>query len=370
MEDIYLEVWRCLENKQRGVLATILQRKGSVPRREGAHLLLKDDGETTGTIGGGGLEAESLKKAWDLMNTTNREGILQSFSLVEGDDPSDMVCGGNVTVLLEPLFPEDLPVYAFIAQSADFLSPSCLIRLARTGGREGILVLGPKGAIRPDRSGVFSAPLDPNLRQKLEAWAQAYLSDPSRAFRTLDSRALDLSPPPPWDLFIFESLRVFPRLVIFGGGHVSQTLCRMAVLCHFRVEIIDDREAFARRALFPDAHRVLCIPNYENLRDLVRLDSHTFVVIATRGHRYDESVLAQIIHQDLSYIGMVGSRQKNAIVFDRLRERGISPAKIKRVHAPIGLSIGSETPEEIAVSILGELIQTRARGSQYTGEDR
>jgi len=94
----------------------------------------------------------------------------------------------------------------------------------------------------------------------------------------------------------------------------------------------------------------------------VGLDSHTYVVIATRGHRFDEIVLGQVVDFDLPYIGMVGSRQKNAIVFERLQEKGISAERLKRVHAPIGLPIHSETPEEIAVSILAEIIQ--ARGSR------
>ncbi len=369
MDKIYFEALKSLEKGHACVLVTILRRKGSVPRDEGAHLLLRHDGSTVGTIGGGGLEAESLKRARELLGSET--GYLQSFSLVEGDDPSDMVCGGNVTVLLESLSPTEIPVYQFVSQTVSRHIPCCLVRLFHGSLSDvGELKKGPRGAIHVDGSAVFSTLLDTSLKERLKAWARTYLGEPSRVMHTLGTDELGLSPQDEWTLFVFETLQVFPRLVIFGGGHLSQALCKMAALCLYRVTVADDREEFASPERFPDADRVLCIPNYANLSSLIHLAPHTFAVIATRGHRYDEEVLAQIIRQDLAYIGMVGSRHKNAIVLERLRERGVPPAALERLHAPIGLSIGSETPEEIAVSILGELILTRSRIKSGKGEGK
>ena len=360
MENIYAEILKSLEKGHSCVLVTILQRKGSVPRDEGAHLLLRHDGTTAGTIGGGGLEAESLKKARELLGS--EAGYLQTFSLVEGDDPSDMVCGGNVTILIESITPREISVYRHLNQTVQQQMPCCLVRLFREDeGENGKLKRGPCGAFCPDGIAVFSDPVNEKLDNRLKAWASTYLNEPSHVMHTLKAKEIDLPTYNEWTLFIFETLQAYPRLVIFGGGHLSQALCKMATLCHYRLTVIDDRVDFASPERFPDAERVLCIPNYANLSSLVEMDSHTFAVVATRGHRYDESVLAQIIPLNLAYIGMLGSRHKNVIVFERLRERGISPAALEQVHAPIGLSIGSETPEEIAVSILGELIQIRSR---------
>lgn len=358
MESIYDQILQTLKKRQHGTLASIIHRKGSVPRREGAHLFLTGKNEVIGTIGGGGLEAEVIKIAREVC--IPNEGHLQSFTLVEGDDPSDMVCGGNVTVLVEPVFPGDEAIYDFITSSTGNHTSCCLIRLLRHSEPNSQAVeLGPKGAVKADGTHLFSIPVDEELRKRLVAWAQVTLEETGQTIRILGPDSLGLTYPERWEMFVFEALQVFPRLVIFGGGYLSQALCKMAALCNFQVEVIDDRDEFANKARFPGAVRALCLPNYAHITDLISLDSHTFVVIATRGHRFDETVLAQVIPRDLAYIGMVGSKQKNAIVFERLRERGISLSRIKRVHAPIGLPIHSETPEEIAVSILAEIIQAR-----------
>ena len=274
---------------------------------------------------------------------------------MEGDDPSGMVCGGNVTVLIEPILERDEAVYDFVTNAMGNHVSSCLIRLLRKHEDNALtVVLGPKGAVKPDGTSVFSTPLNSDIEKRLVTWAQVLLKAGNKTIRVLDPVSIDLTSSEE-DMFIFETLQVFPRLVIFGGGHLSQALCKMAVLCNFQVEIFDDRDEFASRARFPEAARVLCLPNYANIPDLIRLDNHTFVVVATRGHRYDETVLSQIIDYDLPYIGMVGSGQKNAIVFERLKERAVPQSRIERVHAPIGLPILSETPEEIADNLFRKL---------------
>jgi len=358
MESIYDQILQTLKKRQHGTLASIIHRKGSVPRREGAHLFLTGKNEVIGTIGGGGLEAEVIKIAREVC--IPNEGHLQSFTLVEGDDPSDMVCGGNITVLVEPVFPGDEAIYDFITSSTGNHTSCCLIRLLRHRKPNSQAVeLGPKGAVKADGTHLFSIPVDEELRKQLVTWAQIILKETNQKIRILAPDSIGITRPEKWEMFVFEALQVLPRLVIFGGGHLSQALSKMATLCNFQVEVIDDRDEFANKARFPGAHRVLCLPNYSNISDLITFDSHTFVVIATRGHRFDETVLAQVILHELPYIGMVGSKQKNDIVFERLRERGVSRSRVKRVHAPIGLPIHSETPEEIAVSILAEIIQVR-----------
>ena len=349
------------------MLITILSRRGSVPRKEGAHLLLKGDGTRMGTIGGGGLEAEALRLARECLHS--KTGYLQSFTLVEGDDPSDMVCGGNVTVYIEPVTLEDASIYTFVTEALNVSLPCCLIRLlSRRGEGTPRMAQGPRGATRADGKFLFSTSMGEKTEHQRLTWAQVLLKDGEETIRILSPEILGFSSKFPWDMVVFEILHTFSRLVIFGGGHLSKALCTMASLCRFHVEVFDDRAEFANKTRFPEATRAFHIPNYQEIPTLVGLDPHSFVVIATRGHRFDEIVLSQVISHDLPYIGMVGSRQKNAIVFERLRDQGVSPTALDHVHAPIGLSIGSETPEEIAVSILAELIQVRAQRKKKVGK--
>ena len=358
MVSLFKQIKETLAKGRRGVLATIVRRKGSVPRKEGAHLFLSSAGELYGTIGGGSLEGEILTMARELDPAEG--GFLRPFTLVEGDDTSDMVCGGNVTVLVEPIRAEDKPVIDLIMEALSVHTACCFFRFFRRESDTSFRITpGPKGALTSDGTFRTTDPLGGKLKRRVLAWGEVILKEASSAIRLIGPETTTFPADTPWDLIVFEALRSLPRLVIFGGGHLSKALAAMAALCHFQVEVIDDREEFANPTRFPEAARAYHIPGYRKIADLVDLDPHTFVVIATRGHRFDEIVLAQVIDRDLPYIGMVGSRQKNAIVFERLRERGIPSDRLEKIHAPIGLPIHSETPEEIAVSILAEIIQTR-----------
>ncbi len=366
MDSIFSNILAALRKGDVGCLCTIVQRKGSVPRKEGAHLFLSRKGKVYGTIGGGGLEAEVLKRGSKLIGT-NR-GSLQSFTLVEGDEPSDMVCGGNVSVLLEPISPTDEKIIGRIVTSLEDQRAVCFLRLLKKKEHDEV-VAGPKGVGFQDGTCFFLETLPPSLDRGLRAWSHVILHEDSASIRILTEETLPSLSSTAWDTAILEALHVLPRLVIFGGGHLSKALCSIATLCGFQVDVIDDREEFANPQRFPEARRAFHLPGYQKITEVVSFDSHTFVVIATRGHRFDETVLSQIIHLSLPYIGMVGSRQKNAIVFDRLKERGIPASALQRVHAPIGLPIRSETPEEIAVSILAEIIQVRRRAPKEAKED-
>lgn len=149
-------------------------------------------------------------------------------------------------------------------------------------------------------------------------------------------------------------------LLICGGGHVSKPVSMLGKLLGYRVLVMDDRPEFASEERFPDADEVVC---GDFLSMLSRYDwdgyPDTSVVIVTRGHAADTDCLRAVVRRDLPYIGMIGSRKKNAAVFEVLRREGVPDAQLARVHAPIGLPIGGQTPEEIAVSIAAELIAER-----------
>jgi len=152
-----------------------------------------------------------------------------------------------------------------------------------------------------------------------------------------------------------------PGLYIFGGGHVSQQIVPLAARVDFNVTVIDDRSEFADPRLFPEARKVLQ-HRFEDVLEALPVDSSSFLVIVTRGHTYDKDVLAQSLKTNARYVGMIGSRRKRDIIYEKLLEEGYTRKDLDRVHSPIGLSIGAETPAEIAVSIVAELIQKRAQG--------
>ena len=148
------------------------------------------------------------------------------------------------------------------------------------------------------------------------------------------------------------------RLVICGAGHVGAAVSRFASMCDFRVTVIDDRGEYAHAQNLPEADEIIVAEIAEALTR-VRIDPMTFVVIVTRGHRNDEECLGAVAESDAGYIGMIGSRRKIQLIIEDLAEAGISTDRLGRVHAPIGIDIGSQTVPEIAVSIVAQLIQAR-----------
>ena len=157
-----------------------------------------------------------------------------------------------------------------------------------------------------------------------------------------------------------------PHLILCGGGHVSVATAKIAKTVGFAVTVIDDREEFANRERFPDADRILNMPFSEALDSIA--DANAYYVIVTRGHRDDQACLMQILRKPYAYCGMIGSRSKTAHVFEYLRTQGVPDELLCTVHAPIGLPIGAQTPEEIAVCIVGEMISVKngtRRGSEW-----
>jgi xanthine dehydrogenase accessory factor len=151
-------------------------------------------------------------------------------------------------------------------------------------------------------------------------------------------------------------------LYIFGAGHVAWNLYKVARLAGFDVVVTDDRETYANRERFPDA-RDIYAEEYEHVMSQLAPNDSSYIVIVTRGHRDDMRVLRWAAETPAKYIGMIGSQRKTIAIYKELEKEGIAPEKLARVYAPVGLDIGAITPEEIAVSIVAELIALR-RGSQ------
>lgn len=163
------------------------------------------------------------------------------------------------------------------------------------------------------------------------------------------------------------SMRIFvevrapaQRLIIFGGGHVALPLSRMAGMLGLHTTIIDKRSEFASKERFPNSE-ILCEDFVKAAKEL-EYDKNSYIVIMTPDHSFDEAVLENVVRRAdglAAYIGMMGSRKKVKTIFKNLKERGVSSAALKRVKTPIGLNIGATTPEEIALSIISEVIASR-----------
>ena len=147
----------------------------------------------------------------------------------------------------------------------------------------------------------------------------------------------------------------------FGGGHVAKALDPVLRHIDFDTYIIDDRADYANAERFPEAAGIIVCSDFEHCFDEIEPDEDSYLIIVTRGHRGDLTVLRQALNKPHAYLGMIGSKRKNNLLFDTLREEGVSEEALAQVHAPIGLEIGSETPEEIGVSIAAEIIQVRAQ---------
>jgi len=159
------------------------------------------------------------------------------------------------------------------------------------------------------------------------------------------------------EVFI-EPILSSPTLYIFGGGHISLPLAKIGKILGFKITVIDDRAEFANPRRFPEAELILA-EDFSTAFSKLKINKSSYIVIVTRGHQYDELVLELALKTEPRYIGMIGSKTKNKAVFSHLLAKGISQEQLNKVHAPIGLEIFAQTPEEIAVSILAEVIKAR-----------
>ena len=253
MLEIYQEIVSLLSKGERAALATVISSHGSAPREAGAKILVKKDGTTIGTVGGGRVEHLICKKAMDVINSSQAQ--VAHFDLSGEEDLPGMICGGQMDIFLEPIVPTE-------------------------------------------------------------------------------------------------------TLYLFGAGHISQSVAALGKMLGFQVAVIDPRAEFNNAERFPTADSLI-VDGYDTVFSRLNIDQGSYIVIFTPGHASDEQCLQFAVGTGAKYIGMIGSQKKVKEVKGRLLQKGISQQQLERVHAPVGLDIGAETPEEIAISILAEIIKVR-----------
>lgn len=235
---------------------------------------------------------------------------------------------------------------------ATVLRANCNVKL-HTGGR--LLVQPGKQALGDVGSGLLVDDIEQEALSVLtdgKAQYRAYNNDGTSVSRRRDSA---------FEMF-FDVLLPSEHLIIVGAGHIAVPLASMGKLMGLEVTVIDDRLDYANKQRFPDVDRVVSANIDEALSNEI-LDAQTYVVLVTRAHAFDEQALRQIIQKKTRYIGMIGSRRRVLIVYKNLMSDRISPVYFDRVFAPIGIDIGSQTPEEIAVAIIAEIVNVRRGGS-------
>lgn len=348
-----LAVWKAaVDEFQRGndfVVATILSVRGSSPRHVGTRFLVRQDGSIVGTIGGGSFEARVQNFARDALQSGTSHRAHFAF---HGEDAHalEMICGGEAEVLVEfvpaadkireQIFQRLMEVT--LERSSAYLFTNLEIPVGGSGGNiDHVLLdgLGKKyGGFQNDESAIRAMP-----QQRLLKPAQL-VEVPGAANHVF-----------------LEWMHPTGTAFIFGAGHVGACVAHLAAYVDFKVVVVDDREEFACDERVPDAHQITVLDSFDDTLKDLGVDEDSYLVIVTRGHAHDKTVLEQALRTPARYIGMIGSRRKTKLIFESLLAQGFSQEDIQRVHAPIGLPIGGETPEEIGVSIIAQMVQARNR---------
>ena len=327
----------------------LVETRGSTPQKAGALMLVYADGSQAGTLGGGCVEAEVKRQALARLNDGQTE--IATFQLDSDYGWDDgLICGGRMKVLIVPVAGE--------GAAHDYFSEFSKAVLDRQGLTEAVIFDVASG-LTPPGSFLFSATgeLLRSLPVGNEPVQAAGLTAVSAQLRPLTDR------PRAYAAHGIAYLPVLPRcrLLIVGGGHVGRAVADLAAQLEFDIWVVDDREEIVSPERFPTAERRIA-GDIEQVLPQLEITSDTYCLIVTRGHNHDEAALFHLAERGARYVGLIGSRRKIKLIFDDLLEKGISRASLERVHAPLGIDIGSQTVPEIAVSICAELVAHRNRG--------
>ena len=312
-----MSVWRAAAELARagagGALATVARTTGSTPVPVGTKMLIGPAGRLAGSVGGGCVEADVIEAAVDARRHGPRILTHHLNADVAGD--LGLSCGGTVEIVVEPLVA--VPEYV---QALEQVAAS-LAGILTTGLDWSS---GPVKRFSPQTVG----PGEP----------AAALSEDRRS--------------------LVERLVPAPRVIVFGAGHVGSAIALAAAAAGFQVLVLDDRSEFADPSRFPPHISVSTAPAHDALGRFA-ITAADAVVIATRGHRHDALILERVAPSSASYVGLLGSRRKKSVVTKALAQAGVPLEALERVRVPVGLAIGAVTPEEIAVSVVAELIAWR-----------
>jgi xanthine dehydrogenase accessory factor len=348
--NIYVGVGRWLGREGLLALATVVRAEGSTPQIAGASAIFSERGLVAGTLGGGPIEADAAERAAVCLK--EGKSVYYDFELRgEGLSSEEAICGGSVSILIDASVLDRSEAFDLMKKS--FSSREAGILVSR-------IALAPQGEVSVSRRWLAETSVREPAGEDEFSLTGGTLQ---AVWEEGKPRLLKREDTEGGVVFFLEPLFPLPQLLIAGAGHIGRALARLGTRLDFEVTVIDDRADFANKKQFPDADAVVVADIGRALADF-SISSDTYIVIVTRGHSHDAAALRACVGSSAAYVGMIGSRRKVALFREKfLAEGWATPAQFNRVHAPIGLEIGSKTVEEIAVSIAAELVLIRARAA-------
>ena len=349
MDDKLIEALKKIcSSEDAAALVTIIKVQGSTPRKAGAKMMVTGDGQTFGTIGGGCGEADVRREALMALDVVQPRRYVVNMTQDMAEEEG-MVCGGVMDVLIDVLPAGQNREKEFMQQYLTALQSNgepLLLTVLDTAKAD--LLLCCKAFVTSDGEVTSSCGGNQCVSQ-LHSWSEKYKDADHTALVDEGHFELFVEPTPK---------RV--ELIILGGGHIALPLHDIAKVLGYHITVIDDRPSFAHQQRFPYANQVICDDFLTAIKDL-SLTMNSFIVIVTRGHRHDKNCLKAVIEKPVGYIGMIGSKRRVKALMAEMIAEGIAEDAVAKVHSPIGMDIGAQTPAEIAVSILAEVINVHRR---------
>jgi len=352
MKEIQAIIQAYEEAQQQGkqtALATVVHVQGSSYRRPGARMLITVDGQLTGAISGGCLEGDALRKA--LLVMTRQQPMLVTYDTTDEDDAKlgvGLGCEGIIHIVIEPILPEQPgnPIQLLKTISAQRQHAALVMLFSLNDRREvqpGTCLLQLPGETVTGRI------TNDALQKALTADAKTAFINQVSATKTYVSEGKQFT------AFI-ELIKPAVSVIIIGAGNDAMPVAQMAHMLGWQVTVADGRPAQATAARFPTANQVL-VTKPDQVIEQVTIDAQTVFVLMTHNYNYDLKVFRQLIKRNVTYIGMLGPRKKLVRMLDELKAEGIvpTPEQLAFVYGPVGLNIGAENAEEIALSIIAEI---------------
>lgn len=350
MESVFKEAIELSRREEPFAIATVVHTKGSTPQKPGSKLLVRQDGSAVGTLGGGCVEGDIWFAAKEILRNGSGPEYRDYYLNEEIAARDGLVCGGTMYFFIEPV--REAARFAQLAgRIVDAYgggSPLAVATLIKSPEEEEVgnkLIMLEDGAAhgtvgRPQLDGLAEA----KARELMEQGKCAHMTTQQGD-----------------ELFI-EAYTSPATLILMGGGHISKSVAPLAKMLGLRLFVLDDRREFANLERFPDAEAV-AVAGYAHGLENFPVNKNTAIVIATRGHNFDDLALESAARSDAGYVGLVGSKRKVILIYEELLKRGLPLERIENIHAPIGMDIKARTPAEIAISIMAEVVQWRLGGT-------
>jgi len=352
VQEVFHEAISELRQGKQAVVATVVRTKGSTPQKPGAKLLVKADGSGVGTLGGGCVEGDIWFAAKNLMKSGG-PAQYRDYHLNEDIAAQDgLVCGGTMYFLIDPIYsPDQYLNYAEEIDRSYQGGQGVALATVTNPVDSSDLSIGAKLFIREDGSSEGTLGSEIADGAAINKARELMIHGNNETVTSEDGIE-----------YFIEAYTTPPQLVLCGGGHVSRAIASLAKPLGFRLLVTDDRKEFANKDRFPEAD-ILVEKTPEEAIPELPINANSFIVIATRGHRYDNVALEAAVNTPARYVGLLGSKRKTILIYEDLIRNGVPIERINEIRSPLGLDIHARTPEEIAVSIMAEVLMFRLGGT-------